>query len=99
MRPASACWPPPSGPAALLFSPTGRTPSPMIVPGRRRSSQCRLAGWFFVRAAPLVTRVDDRWFAVAGPAAVQLEQRGRGHQVAELGVAIVARVEVRALFG
>jgi len=55
----------------------------------------------FGRSAGLivVARVNDPWLTVAGAAAAHLEQRGRAHQIAELGVAIVAGVEVRALFG
>lgn len=55
--------------------------------------------WFSIRVAALVACVDDVWFPVTGAAAVQLEQRGRGRQLAELGVAVAARVEVRALLG
>lgn len=43
-------------------------------------------------------QVDDAWFSVAG-AAIEFEQCGRGHEVAEFGVAVVAGVEIRALLG
>src|SRR3954471_7634117 len=52
--------------------------------------------WFVLA---LVTGVDDPRFSVAGAAAVQLEQRRRRHQVAELGIAVAARVEVGPLLG
>src|ERR1700727_1880850 len=48
-------------------------------------------------AVALVPGVDDRLLAIARAAAVHLEQRGRLDQVAQLGVAIVAGVEIRAL--
>jgi alpha-1,2-mannosyltransferase len=41
-------------------------------------------------AAAVVPGVDDRGFSVAGDAALQVEQGGGGHQVAELGVSVVS---------
>src|SRR5215475_15065443 len=49
--------------------------------------------------ATLLANVDDRLFALAEAAAVHLEDRGRLDQVTQLGIAIAAGVEIRALLG
>src|SRR3984885_11982647 len=49
--------------------------------------------------AALGADVDDPRLAVAGAAAVHLEQCRGGHQVTELGVAVSPGIEVRALVG
>src|ERR1035437_5817861 len=62
--------------------------------------QGRLCGpGFPVGGMALVACIQDAWLAVAWAAAVYLEQRGAGEQVAELGIAVVAGIEVRALLG
>src|SRR5215468_11168523 len=49
--------------------------------------------------APLVAGVNHAWPAVAQATALKLKQGRRRNQVAELGVAVAAGVEVGALLG
>ena len=92
--PPNPTRPAPSSPPSPSSRPDPSRPDPSrpaTAPGRA----LRLRGPLG-RLAALAPGVDDRLLPVARAAAVRLEQRGRGDQVAQLAVAVAARVEVRA---
>src|SRR5262249_21554970 len=87
---SSSSGPPIAFPSRASMSPSSRCDLRIRGPGARAPPG---------RTAAFFADVDDRLLAVAGAAAVHIEDRGRLDHVAQLGVAVASGVEIRALLG